>query len=131
MVASPQQQACRAQAQRCQSTANKPMNLLLHHRKSVRLQHSYRSVSSMDTSRLFCRSPVKAKSPSPTTTALAHCPGRVDIVSRTTPACEARGGKRDEKDKLFIPVEKNEGSGRAERRERKNRCRGSINGQRV
>jgi hypothetical protein len=55
----------------------------------------------------------------------------VDIVRRATPGRERRGGGEDVADKLFKPVEKNEGRGRAERRERKKRCRGSISGQRV
>jgi hypothetical protein len=71
---------------------------------------------------------VNATSPFPTTIALAHCPGRVDIVSRVTPACEARGGEED-RGKEFKPEERNDGRGRAERRERRRRWSGSMSGQ--
>ena len=64
--------------------------------------------------------------------ALAHCAGRVDIVRRTTPERETRGGVRDSSgDRLFNRVCGAKGREMAERRDCSSRCRGSISGHRV
>jgi hypothetical protein len=68
-----------------------------------------------------------ANSPSPTTMALAHWPGIVDIVSRVTPAWQATGGD-DERNKELKPAERKDGRGREETRERRSRYSSSMSG---
>ena len=52
------------------------------------------------------------------------------IVSRLIPACQATVGD-DERDKELKPAERKDGRGRAEVREGRRRCSGSMSGHRV